>query len=125
MVIDNEMLGMIQRTVRGIDVTDESLSYEVIEDVVLNGPNHFLAHPQTLELMETEYLYPDLADRAPPDVWEEGGALDIKDRARTRVRQTLSTHYPEYIDPKLDREIRERFPILLAEEDMRPECGRW
>ena len=125
MVIDNEMLGMVQRTLRGIEVTDETLSYEVIEDVVLKGPGHYLSHSQTLELMETEFLFPEIADRSPPDVWEEGGSLDIKDRARARAREILSTHYPEYIDPKIDKTIRERFPIRLAKEDMRPECGRW
>ncbi len=125
MVIDNEMLGMVQRTLRGIEVTDETLSYEVIEDVVLKGPKHYLSHPQTLELMETEFLFPEIVDRSPPDAWVEGGSLDIKDRARVRARDILSTHYPEYIDPKIDKTIRERFPILLAKEDTRPECGRW
>jgi trimethylamine--corrinoid protein Co-methyltransferase len=119
MVIDNEMLGVVQRALRGIEVTEETLSYEVIEDVVLRGPRHYL------ELMESEFLFPEISDRSAPDVWEEGGSLDIKDRAHTRAREILSTHYPEYIDPKIDTPIRERFPILLAKEDMRPECGRW
>jgi trimethylamine--corrinoid protein Co-methyltransferase len=124
LVMDNEMLGQVQRTVRGIEVSDETLSLEVIAEVA-DDPGHFLGHPQTLALMETEYLYPDLADRAPPTTWEEAGATDMRARARTRVRELLSTHYPDYIDAKTDAAIRERYPIRLERDAMRPDCGRW
>ncbi|MCP4982323.1 MAG: trimethylamine methyltransferase, partial [Gammaproteobacteria bacterium] len=65
LMIDNDMLGMAQRVVAGIEVNDETLSLEVIREVAL-GPGHYLGQPQTLELMETDYLYPDLADRSAP-----------------------------------------------------------
>jgi trimethylamine--corrinoid protein Co-methyltransferase len=84
-VIDDDMLGMVQRALRGIEVTDETLSYEVIKDTVL-GAGHYLAHPQTLALMETEYLYPTVGDRTTPDEWEAGGSLDIRERARARAQ---------------------------------------
>ena len=86
MVIDNEMLGCIQRALRGIEVTDDTLSYEVIKEVI-DGPGHFLGHPQTLELMQTEFLYPQVADRSTPAEWEEQGSRDIRDRARERTRE--------------------------------------
>ena len=124
MVIDDEMLAMIQRVVRGIEVTDETLSYEIIKEAV-EGPGHYLGHPQTMSLMESEYHYPTLSDRASPGEWEEGGGREIRDRARERAREILSAHYPEYIDAKTDAKIRERFPIRLAREAMRPNCGRW
>jgi trimethylamine--corrinoid protein Co-methyltransferase len=118
-VIDNEMLGAARRAIRGIEVSDETLSLEVIEDAVL-GPGHYLGHPQTLKLMESEYVYPDLGDRRPPDEWEEAGAPTIRDRAREKARTILATHYPATIDPAADREIRARFPIRLPQAAMRP-----
>ena len=124
MVIDNDMLGMIQRTLRGIEVTDETLSYDVIKQVV-EGPGHYLGHPQTLDLMETEYLYPLIGDRTSPDEWEEAGRPDIVDQARARARALLSSHYPEYITPGVDTALRERFPILLPREVMSADNGRW
>ncbi len=124
LVIDDEMLGAVQRAVRGIEVTDETLSLEVIEEVV-NGSGHFLDHPQTLALMETEYVYPTLADRSSPEEWEEKGRQDMRARARGRVRELLAAHYPAYIEPKADAAIRERFPIRLRRSDMQPDCGRW
>ncbi len=57
MVIDNDMLGAVLRTVRGIEVNDETLSLDVIEQVV-HGEGHFLRTAQTIGLMRTEYEYP-------------------------------------------------------------------
>ena len=124
MVIDNDMLGAVQRTIRGIEVTDDTLSYSVIEQAAL-GEGHFLGSEQTLALMETEYLYPAIVDRASPNVWQDDGAQDILERAQKRVRQLLSTHYPSYIEPKVDEEIRKYFPIILDREYMQLGSSRW
>ena len=106
------------------EVTDETLAVEVIEDVV-KGPGHFLGQPQTLSLMESEYIYPELGDRERPTTWEEAGSLDIRARARSRVEEVLSTHYPTYIDPAVDAKIRDKFDIKLPAEAMKPGNDRW
>jgi trimethylamine--corrinoid protein Co-methyltransferase len=124
MVIDNDMLGTIQRMLKGVEVSDETLSFEVIKEVV-RGPGHYLGHPQTLSLMESEYLYPKLADRTSQGEWQDAGSADILEAARARVREILSTHHPSYIDPATDAKIRERFNVYLPEEAMRPGNGRW
>jgi len=124
MVIDNDMLGAVLRTVRGIEVNDETLSLDVIERVV-HGEGHFLRTQQTLGLMRSEYEYPALADRRTPGAWESAGSPDIRQQAGERVRELLSTHYPEYIDPAVDRRIRDTFPILLPSEYMNPASPRW
>jgi len=112
------------RTVRGIEVNEETLSYDVIESAV-RGEGHFLREEQTLALMRTEYEYPSIADRLPPNQWTEGGSLDIREQAGARVQQILSTHYPQYIDPEVDKKIRERFPILIDSAYMQPGNDRW
>ena len=124
LAIDSEMLGTVLRAIRGIEVNDETLAVEIIEEVV-NGPGHFLGHAQTLSLMESEYLFPELGDREQPATWEEAGSLDIRERARARVKQILANHYPDYIDPAVDAKIRDVFDIRLAAEDMKPGNGRW
>ena len=124
LVIDNDMLGLVQRALRGIEVTDETLSVEVMREVA-GGVGHYLGHAETLERMESEYLYPRIADRRSPDAWREAGAKDIHEAARARAREILSKHYPVYIDPRIDAEIRSRFPIKLAAADMRAGNGRW
>jgi trimethylamine--corrinoid protein Co-methyltransferase len=124
MVIDNDMLGAVLRTVRGIEVNDETLSLDVIERVV-HGEGHYLRTGQTLGLMRTEYEYPALADRRTPGEWEAAGSPDIRRLAGERVRRILSTHYPQYIAPAVDRKIRETFPILLPEAYMQAGNPRW
>ncbi len=60
-----------------------------------------------------------------PSQWEEEGAHDIRDRAHDKVREILSTHYPDHIDAATDAKVRERFPIQIPPEAMRPGNGRW
>jgi trimethylamine--corrinoid protein Co-methyltransferase len=124
MVIDNDMMGAVLRVLRGVEVTEETLSLPVIEKVVF-GEGHFLNQPQTLEIMQTEYLYPEVADRSSPGDWDENGRRTVYDLAHDRVEQILSSHYPEYIEPGADAAIREAFPIQLAPADMHPGNGRW
>ena len=112
MVIDNEMLSSIRRIARGIEVTDETMSVDVIADVV-NGPGHFLGAEQTMKLMESEFIYPRHADRSSPDDWTDAGARDIWDSATIQAREILRTHRPALIDPEIDSRIRERYVIHL------------
>jgi trimethylamine--corrinoid protein Co-methyltransferase len=124
MIIDNDMIGNIQRVLRGIEVTDETLSYDVIKETVF-GSGHYLGNQQTLELMQSEYLYPEIADRLAPGAWEELGSKTLYEQAHERVGEMLSGYYPTYIDPAADQRIRDRFPIRLQAADMKPGNGRW
>ena len=112
MVIDNDMLSSIRRVLRGIEVTDETLSVDVIRQAV-DGPGHFLGSEQTMNLMKTEYVYPELADRLSPDDWLDGGARTMWQRAGERAREVLARHYPVQIDAATDVAIRRDFRIHL------------
>jgi trimethylamine--corrinoid protein Co-methyltransferase len=124
-VIDNDMLGAINRTVRGIEVSDETLSIDVMRDVCTNGPGHFLGHGQTLGLMEKEYVYPVVGDRGSPKEWVEQGSTDVLQRARLRVAEILREHYPSHVSEATDAELRKMSAIKLPRGNMRPGNGRW
>ena len=47
---------VINRNVRGIEVNDETLSLDVIANVCIEGPGHYLGHDQTLSLRWRENL---------------------------------------------------------------------
>jgi trimethylamine--corrinoid protein Co-methyltransferase len=100
--------------VRGIEVTDETLSLDVIEQVT-RGEGHYLGTQQSLALMNTEYYYPHTSDRQRRDDWENEGSLDMRERARQKARVILREHEPEGITAEVDAAIRERFNILLPE----------
>ena len=121
-VIDNDINGAIMRLARGIEVSDETLAVDVIHDVC-TGPNHFLGHPDTLARMKAEYLYPEVFDRTSRDDWEAAGERDIRDIAKEHARNVLENHWPDAIEPAVDREIRARFDILLPEVAMKR--GGW
>ena len=57
--------------------------------------------------------------------WEDAGSQSLYEQAHARVAEMLADYYPTYIDPAVDRKIRDRFPIRLQPEDMKPGNGRW
>ena len=122
-VIDNDMLGGVLRSLRGPEINPETLAAEVIAEVV-DGDGHYLAHPQTLERMETDYVYPHIADRQVPSAWAESGSKDMLARALERTREILDRHHPCYINPQTDARIRARYDIILPPDVVNPVAGR-
>ena len=112
-LLDNEMLSHVYRMIRGIDVTEETLAFEAMKNVI-TGEGHFIGETQTMEAMERDYFYPKLGDRLEPTTWAETGALDAGQRANQQVREILDQHRPNYIDAGTDAKIRDKFNILLT-----------
>jgi len=104
-------------------VTDESLSLDTIRKVCLEGPGHYLGSDQTLHLMQREYVYPAVGDRTSPNQWVEQGRPTVVDRAAQKLASILEKHYPTHIPDAVDAKIREKLPIRLPREAMRPRGG--
>lgn len=124
LVMDNDSIGSALRTLRGLEVTDEALSVDVIKETCIDGPGHFLSHPQTMQRMESGFYYPKVGDRYSVSEWQEKGQETTLDRAISYVDNTLSSHYPQHISPQMDEKIRSKLPIWLTREDMQPN-QRW
>ena len=120
LIIDNDIIGAVQRTIKGIEVTDESLSLETMRKVCLEGPGHYLGSDQTLHLMQREYIYPTVGDRTSPNQWVDEGRPTVVERASRRLESILASHYPTHLSDSVDAAIRERLPIRLPREAMRP-----
>ncbi len=118
--LDNDALGQAMRCVRGIEVNETTLSVDAMRDVCVDGPGHYLGHEQTLDLMQREYFYPDLANRFSPKEWAELGKPDIVQMAIERKNKVLSEFFPDHIDRETDSWLRENFSILLPRGQMRP-----
>jgi trimethylamine--corrinoid protein Co-methyltransferase len=111
LVLGDDLLGQVQRCVRGIDVTEDSVSLETMRSVCLEGPGHYLGHDQTLQLMQTEYVYPAVANRSSPKEWAELGKPDLIQKAIERKNRILREAAPSLIDAEADRAIRKRWQI--------------
>ena len=113
LIIGDDLLGQAMRCVRGIEVTEDSVSLEVIKRTCLEGPGHFLGSDQTLSLMQTEYIYPSLADRSSPKEWVELGKPNLVQKA-IKKKENILNNATKKIDPKIDKKLRSAFNIHLA-----------
>ncbi|MGB2822618.1 MAG: trimethylamine methyltransferase family protein [Phycisphaerae bacterium] len=110
MVVDNEVLGMCQRVLRGIEVNDDTLALELI---VERGPGRdYLAEEHTVRHMREEFFVPQLANR------RKRGAEGAQDDALTRARRFVRELRAKETDGRLDVETRNRilgrFPEILS-----------
>ena len=118
-VIDNDMLGNVLRTVRGVEAGAGNAGAGVIAQVC-RGEGHYLGHAQTRARMKSDYCYPSLGDRRPPGEWERDGTRDLLDRAGERARAILDVHFPRHLSDAAERRLRALHPLLLS----RREIGR-
>lgn len=103
-MIDYEMMGLVRRIHRGIDVNEETLAYDVIKEVGPRG--EFLTEEHTLEYFREEHYNPFISDSRNVTQWENEGRKTVTDRAALKWKQMLE----EYVQPEfpadLDRELK-------------------
>ncbi len=107
LVVDNEILGMCQRVLRGIEVNDETLATDLM---VEKGPGEvYVDELHTVEHMREEFFMPKLAvrDKRTTDVEPDGAA----DRARAVVDDLRK----QPAAPKLEAAVRDRILEAHAE----------
>ena len=113
LILDNDMLGQCLRCVRGIEVTDENLNIETIKEVCIGGPGHYLGSDQTLNIMQSEYYYPELSDRLSPKEWLEKGKPDLIQNAIKKKHELLASPNRAALPSELDDLVRAQFPIRM------------
>ena len=113
-VMDDEIIGMCMRVLRGIEVDEEHLALKDIEEVGPGG--NYLVSPGTIAFMRGEYYSGNgISDRNNRDIWEKEGALDARERAKKIAEKLIINEKTNYIPKDVDDSIRERFKILLPE----------
>jgi trimethylamine--corrinoid protein Co-methyltransferase len=108
-VIDDEIVGMAMRVLRGLEVTEDSMAVDAIRRVGPGG--NYLVDPHTMHFMRSEFFYPKLADRQNRAVWEAAGKQDIRARAIARVKKLLKEHTSPGLPPAADAAIRAWFSL--------------
>lgn len=111
LVMDNEFARMIRACVAGIEVSDETLSVDVLEEV---GPfGDFLGHDDTLKRMRTQSS-PKLMDRNVYEDWTLSGAKDVYEKASEEAIRILETHEPTPLEPGMAEDVSR----LIAETEL-------
>jgi trimethylamine--corrinoid protein Co-methyltransferase len=103
LLIDHEICEMIDRLLRGISVTDETLALDMIDKVGPGG--HFLRQKHTMKHLEEEHFLPKLSDRDSYEAWAEKGKKSVQERARDEVKKILSEHQPQPLDSGIEKEL--------------------
>ncbi len=108
LVVDNEILGMCQRVLRGIEVTDESLATELM---IEKGPaTDYIAEEHTVRHMRGEFFVPKLANRQKRDAMVEGS--DALSRARAFVDRIRNQPRQSRLPAEVRRAVLERFTSI-------------
>ena len=113
LILGDDLLGQALRCVKGIEVTEDSISLDVMRSVCLDGPGHYLGHKQTLDLMQTEYIYPTLGDRTSPKEWVENKRPDLIENAIQRKNELLKNSSKAGFSADLKQELYRKFPLYL------------
>ena len=105
LVIDNELIGMARRLVRGIDASEDPLATAVMRQVGHAG--NFLATEHTRQWFRRELFIPSpVIDRDYRQVWEKRGAKDIVQRAHERVEQLVAAYQPKPLPKEVEKELK-------------------
>jgi trimethylamine--corrinoid protein Co-methyltransferase len=106
LAIDDEILGMTARAVRGITVNDDTLGLDVIRRVGAGTGKTYLDDEHTLKYFRTEYFKPKTFTRSSRATWESEGAKDLSQRAKERVNGILKEQKPAPLSGAMVKEMR-------------------
>lgn len=104
-VIDNEIIGSMQRVKSGIEVTAEKLGLDLIKE--MKSQANYLASEFTLQHFRQELLSLNLVNRHRRNVWEKRGAKSLEEVAREGVGRILKEPQAEREDKRGLQKIRQ------------------
>lgn len=110
LIIDNEIIGNLKRIDQGVTVNEETLAYDVIEEVGPGGV--FLTHDHTVENFRDEFYMPTLSDRKAYEPWVENGALPIEKVANAKWKKILADYEEPALPADVDADLRKYMESL-------------
>lgn len=110
-VMDDEMIGMIYRLLKGIDVNAETTAVDCIAAVGPGG--NFVLEDHTVDHMMDQYFYPRYCIRMPYDVWTREGEPTLVSRTRDVAGEMIAVRKTKLDSQLVARLVRE-FPQIRA-----------
>jgi len=90
LVMQHEVIGYVERIMRGIDFSDEALGLDVIAQVGPGGA--FIDQEHTARHFRRELWFPRLLDRQFYQAWHDAGRCTMADRCRQMREELLARH---------------------------------
>ena len=120
LVHDNEVCGQALHFVREIQVLDDLPTQHLVDQLM--AEDHLITSPHTLEHWPKElYLTDPVIDRLNRETWEEGGEMQLWDRACAGVETRLASYEPIETDAAIDAAMRDLVKDGLVDQDSLPE----
>jgi trimethylamine--corrinoid protein Co-methyltransferase len=112
LVTADEIISMVKRFMRGIEVNEDTMLIEVVEKVGPGG--HYLLEESTMAHFKTEHWRPTLMSRKRYNAWvTEDNESSMGDRAREKLQSILKEHQAE---PLSDGVLKKLDGILAGAE---------
>jgi trimethylamine---corrinoid protein Co-methyltransferase len=114
LVLDDEIIGMVKRFMRGIEVNDETLAVDVIDHVGPGG--HFLGEEHTINHFKEQTWFPTLINRNRYDGWK---TMDKGTSMGDRVKEKLINILEGEGAPALPDDVLEKIDKIIEKAEKR------
>jgi trimethylamine--corrinoid protein Co-methyltransferase len=113
-VIDDEIVGMAKRIMKGIGTTPDHYAYELIASL---GPGaNFLAEEHTVEFMRRDFFSPKVSELSNWNNWIENGKPNAIKKAGERVKQIIASHSTPSLPENLLIQIKNLIPSITIDD---------
>lgn len=104
LIVDNEIIGNLKRIDQGVTVDEDTLAFDVIQDVGHQGT--YLVEDHTLEHFREEFYRPTLSDRRAYTQWVASGSQSAEQRANAKWKEILADYGEPTLPADVEREMR-------------------
>jgi trimethylamine--corrinoid protein Co-methyltransferase len=87
-LIDNEIIGYARRLLRGVEVSEETLSVDLTREVGISG--EYLSSEHTLNNFGSEFFDPSILFRNRRSNWKTEGSKPLQDVAEARADEVIN-----------------------------------
>jgi trimethylamine--corrinoid protein Co-methyltransferase len=111
LVLGDEIIGMVKRFLRGVEISADTLAMEIISKVGPGG--NYLQEMHTSRNFRSELWQPSLFTRESYGNWVNAGAKDTEARVREKIVHLLETHETS---PLADKTLQSLTAIIARGE---------
>jgi trimethylamine--corrinoid protein Co-methyltransferase len=123
LVLDNEICGLTQRLIRGVEPRDDFPSAPIFEELIRD--KHLLIADHTRRHIKDEIHFPGpVVDRANSSRWLEEGGLTLHDRAEAEVERLIAAYTPSSLSEDAKTELERLMTAEAARFGMAKLPGR-
>ena len=103
-VMDCELLGMFQKLMQGLDLSENGLAMDSLRNVAVD--DHHLGTPHTMANFRTAFHRSTLFDYNSFEQWREEGSERADQKANKRYKQMLKEYEAPPFDPAVDEALQ-------------------